>query len=339
MLDESEWPAPNVRSQALTFQPSLSSVASLSIEDLHKEIHKVVAETPMSPIREDVEEAEDLFDNPFIPYTPVPFLDGEIDVKLASNETDPIKLAWKIAKWQQQPSKSDVSKTPYVWPPMAEGHVEPMHRLVYPTMDEFLDARDAQSDCDSCGSYDTPDSASTVATTPSPRTIAPLPKYSSSSRSTPSPPSSPARARSVEDGDYIPACTPKKRKAKQLMEKPASKKVVLETKALLRAPERLPATCSKTVITRIVSRTAEGSHAADKNEGPKAPPASANTWIHCPFSDCSHKCRAPGDMQRHLQSARHQKPSILCPRGCGDIFTRIDAAKRHASGKRCKARR
>ena len=335
MLDESEWPAPNVRPRALTFQPSLSSVASLSIEDLHKEIRKVVAETPMSPIKEEVEETDDLFDNPFIPYTPVPFIDGEIDVKLSSNETDPIKLAWKIAKWQQQPSKSDVSKIPFVWPPMAEGHVEPTHRLIYPTMDEFLDDREPQSDCDSCYSYDAAGSASTPATTPSPRTIAPLPKSPPSSRcslrSTSSLPSSPTRARSFEDGDYMPASALKKRKAKQPMEKPASKKIAFETEGLLKAPKGLPA-------TRTVSREAESSHAADKHEELRAPPSS-NTWVRCPFDDCSHKCRAPGDMQRHVQSAKHQKPSIPCPRGCGDIFTRVDAAKRHANGKRCKARR
>ena len=284
----------------------------------------------MSPILED--NAKDLFDNPFIPYTPVPFIEGEIDVNLASNETDQGKLAWKIAKWQQQLSKSDETKTPFVWPPMVEGHVKPAHRLTYSMTDELLEGRNTQSDYDS---YNTTGSGSTPATTLSHRTTVPPSKYPPLSRcslrSTSSPLPPPVQTCSVEDGDgdYMLTSALKKRKAK---EKPASKKVVFETRALLKNRKDLFATHSKTVETPTASHVA-----ADMNEESKAPPTSTNTWIHCSFNHCSHKCRALGDMQRHLQSAKHRKPSIPCPRHCGHTFTRVDAAKRHAKSKRCKA--
>ncbi|KAF8886064.1 hypothetical protein CPB84DRAFT_1850208 [Gymnopilus junonius] len=51
--------------------------------------------------------------------------------------------------------------------------------------------------------------------------------------------------------------------------------------------------------------------------------------IQCP--KCPHfRARAKGDMKRHLESLAHQPQSYYCSKpGCGKVFTRIDALKRH----------
>jgi uncharacterized Zn-finger protein len=55
----------------------------------------------------------------------------------------------------------------------------------------------------------------------------------------------------------------------------------------------------------------------------------------CPEEGCGKVCRRIGDLNRHRQSRAHQLPSFPCPSGCGKIFSRKDAAKRHSETDKC----
>jgi hypothetical protein len=55
----------------------------------------------------------------------------------------------------------------------------------------------------------------------------------------------------------------------------------------------------------------------------------------CPAEGCGKICRRIGDLNRHLQSRAHQLPSFSCPSGCGKMFSRKDAAKRHSETEKC----
>lgn len=55
----------------------------------------------------------------------------------------------------------------------------------------------------------------------------------------------------------------------------------------------------------------------------------------CPEAGCHKVCKRFGDLNRHRQSRAHQLPSFPCPSGCGNTFTRKDAAKRHSQTNKC----
>ena len=55
----------------------------------------------------------------------------------------------------------------------------------------------------------------------------------------------------------------------------------------------------------------------------------------CPVEGCGKVCTRIGDLNRHRQSRTHQLPSFSCPLGCGKMFSRKDAAKRHSETDKC----
>jgi hypothetical protein len=55
----------------------------------------------------------------------------------------------------------------------------------------------------------------------------------------------------------------------------------------------------------------------------------------CPEEGCNMVCKRLGDLKRHRQSRAHRLPSFRCPAGCGKMFSRKDAAKRHSETDKC----
>jgi hypothetical protein len=55
----------------------------------------------------------------------------------------------------------------------------------------------------------------------------------------------------------------------------------------------------------------------------------------CTEEGCIKVCRRRGDLNRHQHTLAHQSPSFACPSGCGKMFSRKDAAKRHSECDKC----
>lgn len=278
-----------------------------------------VAAMPNSPIHEpESEHMKDLFDNDFIPRSPVAFI--EDDFLSDSLPGIPNAAAWKfynVSQW--------IDDTGCVCPKDINSVLQPRRRLKYPSMDQFLDDFEHQSDCDSCDPYSSGTPKLTFTSfTPSttPRTILPIPRQPPSSFCTSRSPRKTSHG--TGDIDYQP--TAQKRKAKRSFERAAIKRWAVETKAILSTPKGVSWNSTQKILAQ---KTQSGSRAKPGTGG----------LFYCPVEECSHKCRALGDMERHLQSSKHQEPSIPCPRGCSKMFTRTDAAMRHSKGKGCKAKR
>lgn len=221
------------------------------------------------------------------------------------------------------------------------------------------------SDMDSDSDDDYEDYDSDVPSTPVPRVIAPLPrrgrrralgKSSRNSANCNSPFATPT-------GKEAP-----KRKARRAAEPKSAKKIAIaatsarpaQTVAAQEAdhpPKAVPvpkpvpapqpppalrtAPAPKVLVTPPVAPNAQAGPSTIPSVSFTATASFSATqnFFPCTVPGCSHICKSAGDLGRHMESIAHQEPQYGCLGGCGLIYTRIDALRRHwerPRGRMCR---